>query len=72
MYHSIHSLVDWSDDTDIVHQLLWLSQPSLLIAIRHDGYGLHQWDVTLEQLQKFFKVVLSCKCSLTRCINEIS
>ena len=72
MYHSINSLVGLSNDTDIVHQLLWLSQPSLLIAIRHDGYGIHQWDVTLEQFQKFFKVDLPRKCSLTRYINKIS
>ena len=50
-----------------------MAEPAmLLIAIRHDGYGLHQWDVTLEQFQKFFKVDLPRKCSLASYINEIS
>lgn len=72
MYDSSNSFVNQSDDTDNFHQLLWLIQPSLLIAVRHDGYGLHQWDVTLEQFLRWFKVDLPRKCSLARYINENS
>ena len=72
MYDSIQSFFNQINDTDNVHQLLWLINPSLLIAVRHDGYGLHQWDVTLEQFSRWFKVNLPRKCSLTRYINENS
>ena len=70
MYDSIQSFCNQIHDTDNVHQLLWLISPSLMIAVRHDGYGLHQWDVTLEQFLRWFKVDLPRKCSLTRYINE--
>ena len=72
MYDSIQSFLNQINDTDNVHQLLWLINPSLLIAMRHDGYGLHQWDVTVEQFLEWFKVDLPRKCSRIRYINENS
>lgn len=72
MYDSIHSFFTQINDTDNVHQVLWLINPSLLIAVCHNGYGLHQWDMTLEQFLRWFKVDLPRKCSLASYVNENS
>ena len=64
MYDGIHSFVNQSDDIDDVHQLLFLIQPSLMLVGGRDGFGVHQWDLTIEQYLRWLKVYLTHKCPL--------
>ena len=61
MYDSIHSFHPHKD-TDNVVQTLSLIQPSLMLVSLRYGFGLHQWDVTREQLLKYLKVDLAQDC----------
>ncbi len=72
MYDSIHSFVNQSNDIDNVHQLLWLTQPSLTLVGRRDGFGLHLWDVTVEQYLRGLKVEFPQKCSLDTLMKVVS
>ena len=58
MYDSIYYF-NHHNDTDNVVQILSLIQPSLSLAELRDGFGLHQWDVTLDQLLRYLKVDLA-------------
>ena len=61
MYDNIYSF-HHHNDTDVVDQILSLAQLPLLLVSLRDGFGLHQWDVTVEQLLRFLKVHLVQHC----------
>ena len=61
MYDNIYSF-HYYNDTDIDDQIISLAQPPLLLVSLRDGFGLHQWDVTVEQLLRFLKVDLVQHC----------
>ena len=61
MYDGINSF-NHHNDTDNVVQILSLIQPSLTLAELRDGFGLHQWDVTVDQLLRYLKVDLAQDC----------
>ena len=55
-------LLKQSKIIDNVYQLLWLIQPPLMFVGLRDGYGIHQWDLTMEQFMMGLKVGNAADC----------